>query len=172
MKQTVDAVNLVTILVGPPCTGKTTYLKGIPHDYVVSSDNIVDKLCQEHKISYRDYFGYSHKSRIKKKRNALFKEVIEASKNYSHVVWDLTNLKRVNRKQIMSYYPRAIFNAIVFDFTGNEQSLLKLNKKRYTETGKFIQEKVLHEMFKSFQPVKLNEGFTKVTDIPARNFTY
>jgi hypothetical protein len=71
----------------------------------------------------------------------------------------------------MSYYPSAIFNAIVFDFKGNEQNLLKLNKKRFTETGKFIQEKVLREMFKSFEPVEINEGFTKVTDIPARNFT-
>jgi len=165
MVQKINSAKLVTILVGPPCSGKSTYLKGMPHDYAISSGFIVAKLCKLHNISYHEYFGYSHTSAIKKKHNVLFKNMIEESKQYNHVVWDLTNLMHSNRKKIMSYYPNAVFNAVVFDFKGNEQQLLKRNDKRYATSGKFINKTTMLDMFKRFEPVDLSEGISDIKNI-------
>ncbi len=76
--------------------------------------------------------------------------MIEESKQYNHVVCDLTNLRRSNRKKVMSYYPDAVFNAVVFDFKGHEHKLLQINNERYKGSGKFINEIAMFDMFKRF----------------------
>jgi len=81
--------------------------------------------------------------------------MVEESKQYNHIVWDLTNLMRSNRKKTMSYYPSAVFNAVVFDFKGNEHELLKRNDKRYVTSGRFINTVTMLDMFKRFKIVDL-----------------
>jgi predicted kinase len=57
--------SLVTVLVGPPCVGKSTYLKKYDYDFVISSDDVVEILCERAGIQYHDFFKYSSNSNLK-----------------------------------------------------------------------------------------------------------
>ena len=41
------------------------------------------------------------------------------------MVWDLTSLTKKARKRLFNHYPQAIFNAVVYDFQGSENLILK-----------------------------------------------
>ena len=78
------------------------------------------------------------------------------------MVWDLTNLTKKSRKRIFTHYPQAIFNAVVFDFKGNENLLLERNQQRFKHHGKFVDEKVIKAMFLQYEQVNKAEGFTEL----------
>ena len=165
MTKVVNSVQLITILIGPPCCGKSTYLKSIDFDFIVSSDAIVEDLCQQMNIHYHQFFDYPNTSKIKIKHRKMFANKIRKSKAYEHIVWDLTNLQYINRKKIMSHYPNAQFNAVQFNFKGLEHSLLEINKKRHDSLGKYISDKVMLDMFQRFEPVEEKEGFENIKHI-------
>lgn len=155
--------SLVTVLVGPPCVGKSTYLKKFDYDFVISSDDIVEILCERAGIQYHDFFKYSSNSDLKKQHQTIFKQLIIESKNFEHVVWDLTNLTTKTRKRIFNYYPQATFKAVVFDFQGSESLILKRNQLRFKQHGKYVDEIVIKDMFLSYEPVSDDEGFNDVS---------
>lgn len=153
---------VVTVLVGPPCVGKTSYLKTIDYDFVISSDDIVFLLTSRAGEKYHDFFKYPLNSPIRKKYNEIFKQLIIESKSFAHVVWDLTNLTRKSRKKIFHHYPRAKFKAVVFDYLGNEALILDRNRIRFKQQGKYIEESVIKSMFLSYEPIDVKEGFSEV----------
>lgn len=157
--------DLVTVFVGPPCVGKSTYLKKIDYDFVISSDDVVEILCERAGIQYHDFFTYPSNSRIKKEHNKIFKQLIIESKKYTHVVWDLTNLTKKARKRIFNHYPQAIFKAVVFDYQGNESLILKRNQLRFKQHGKYVDEIVIKDMFLSYEPVSQSEGFNYIATV-------
>ncbi len=156
---------LITVLIGPPCCGKSTYLNTLDYDFVVSSDDIVEVLCRQHNMAYHDYFKLPSASKLKLWHSQIFSQLVHKSKHYQHVVWDLTNLTRQARAIIFKHYPKATFNAVVFDFKGKEDLLLKRNQQRFKRAAKFISEGVLLEMCEKFEPVSQHEAFSKVSII-------
>jgi predicted kinase len=155
----------VTILVGPPCVGKTSYLKDLDYNFVISSDDIVEILCQRKGIEYHEFFKYPSNSPIKKQHNEIFKQLIIESKSFAHVVWDLTNLTKKSRNRIFNHYSQADFNAVVFDFVGNESLILERNRLRFKQHGKHVDESAIKNMFLSYEPIDLEEEFTDVTSV-------
>ena len=155
-------ITRVTVLVGPPCCGKSTYLATIDHDFVISSDAIVEILCQQNDLHYHDYFQLPDNHRLKKQHHCIFERLIDESRKYKHVIWDLTNLTRQRRSEIFRYYPKAIISAVVFQFKGKEALLLARNQQRFLSQGKYIDDSVMKEMFKRYQPVTKSEGFVNI----------
>jgi predicted kinase len=155
----------VTVLVGPPCVGKTSYLKTFDYDFAISSDDIVDILTKRAGIYYHEFFKYPPNSNIKISHNRIFEQLIKESKNFEHVVWDLTNLTKRSRKRIFNFYPLATFKAVVFDFQGSESLILKRNQLRFKQQRKYVDEIAIKNMFSSYEPVSDNEGFIDVTVI-------
>lgn len=92
----------------------------------------------------------------------IFDKMIKESKAFNHVVWDLTNLTKKARATIFKHYPDAKFCAVFFDYRGKGELLLKRNRQRFHESGKYIDEKVLKAMFMQFEPVGDNEPFDNV----------
>ncbi|GAA6172046.1 hypothetical protein NBRC116592_17160 [Colwellia sp. KU-HH00111] len=154
--------NKVTILVGPACVGKSTYLLDKAYDYVVSSDKIVNDVCNEKEISYSDFFNLNFHHTIRKYQRKLFMQSINDSKHYRNIAWDLT---KKNRQQAMSHYPKAEFKALNFSFNKYEQQIINLNNKRNSKGLKVVPEKVLKQMFKSYEPVNFAEGFAEIINI-------
>ena len=107
--------SIVTVLVGPPCSGKSTYLKTLEYDFVISSDNIVEILCRNNELRYHEYFQLPSYHSLKAQHHQIFESLINESLSYQHVVWDLTNLTRRSRCKIFTYYPNAKILAVVFD---------------------------------------------------------
>lgn len=160
---------VVTILVGPPCVGKSTYLKSIDYDFVISSDDVVDLLSSQAGIQYHEFFKLPMRAKIRNQHNKIFQQLIVESKNFTHVVWDLTNLTKKARKAIFKHYPSVTFNAVVFDFLGNEKTILERNQLRFKQQGKLIDERVIKSMLSSYEPVELKEGFDNIKIIEFYN---
>jgi len=160
---------VVTILVGPPCVGKSTYLKSIDYDFVISSDDIVDLLSSQAGIQYHEFFKLPMNSKIRNQHYKIFEHLIVESKKFSHVVWDLTNLTKKARKAIFKHYPGVTFNAVVFDFLGNEKTILKRNQLRFKQQGKLIDERVIKNMLSSYEPVEAKEVFNNIKVIEFYN---
>jgi tRNA uridine 5-carbamoylmethylation protein Kti12 len=160
---------VVTILVGPPCVGKSTYLKNIDYDFVISSDDVEDLLSSQAGIQYHEFFKLPMNSKVRKQHIKIFKHLIAESKNFTHVVWDLTNLTKKARKAIFKHYPGATFHAVVFNFLGHEASILERNKQRFKQLGKLIDERVIKSMLSSYEPVEAKEGFKNIKIIEFSN---
>ncbi len=156
---------LITVLIGPPCCGKSTYLNTLDYDFVVSSDDIVEVLCRQHNMAYHEYFKLPPASKLKLWHSQIFAQLVHKSKHYQHVVWDLTNLTRQARAQIFKHYPKASFNAVVFGFKGKEDLLLKRNQQRFKASGKYIHASVIKAMILSFENPRTNEGFSHILPI-------
>ncbi len=164
------SVSKVTMLVGPPCVGKSHYVKSLQYNCLISSDRIVEQLCVKYGMQYHEFFAEPSSSSIKKEHRQCFDTAISQSKYFSHVVWDLTNLTCLNRKNVMSHYPKAIFDAVVFEFKGYEETLLQINKQRYKQVGKFIAESVMENMFTAFEEVTVEEGFANIIKVDINDF--
>lgn len=155
----------VTLLVGPCCTGKSTYLNKLSFDAVISSDNIVDDICAKKGISYSDFFELEYNHPTRRQQRKLFSDSVELSKNCRNIVWDLTNLTKKDRERAMLHYPGASCKAINFEFKGYEELVLSLNETRGKETGKLIPRSVLFSMFKRYQEISNNEDFESITNV-------
>lgn len=153
---------MVTVLIGLPCSGKSTYLRGIDYDFVVSSDAIVETICRQHKLAYHNYFKLLPQSKLKRQHKAIFEKLVQQSKNFEHVVWDLTNLTKKSRDVIFEHYQGTEINAVVLDYKDNEEVLIERNRRRFENSGKFIDEAVLRDMFRKYERVSVQEPFHKI----------
>ncbi|WP_064663374.1 AAA family ATPase [Pseudoalteromonas sp. MQS005] len=153
----------VTVLIGPACTGKSTYVLQRKFDYVVSSDDIVEKIINGHNLTYKEFFELEFNHPIRREQRALFFKSVQESKKYKNIVWDLTNLTKANRQKVFKHYPNANFHAIEFVFKGKEYFISKTCRWRYQETGKFIPEDTLKTMFDKYEPVSKLEGFDTIS---------
>jgi predicted kinase len=154
----------VTIIVGPSSTGKSTLVKECYEDYfVISSDNIVEKVCEKHNINYSEFFQLGFNHPLRKGQRKLFDQLIEVSKSHQKIVWDLTNLTKRDRAKAMSHYPKATFRAVEVEFKGWEKAIVKLSNESGLLTGKIVPEHVLLNMFKRYEPVSRDEGFTNIS---------
>ena len=156
----------VLTIAGPAGIGKSTLVKKVHNDrFVVSSDNIVDQVCKQHELTYSEFFQLGFNHPIRKKQRRLFDISIEESKNHQEIVWDLTNLTKRDRAKAMAHYPNATFRAVEVEFKGWEKEIIKLNHERGLRTGKIVPEHVLLNMFKRYEPVSKEEGFTEITTV-------
>ena len=162
--------NKVTVLIGPPCVGKSTYLNQIERDFVISSDGIVEILCRQHNLKYHEYFNLSVEHQVKRLHDQIFAILVQQSKSFGHVVWDLTNLTRRSRARIFTHYPKARFLAVEFDDVGGdpirlEKTLLTRNRQRNQACGKYINESALRHMIHSFERVDDTEKFSQIIKV-------
>ena len=153
----------VTVLIGPACTGKSTFVQRSKFDYVVSSDDIVEKIIHGNNLTYKEFFELEFNHPIRREQRTLFFKSVQESKKYKNIVWDLTNLTKANRKKIFKHYPNANFHAIEFVFKGKEYFISKTCRWRYQETGKFIPEDTLKTMFDKYESVSKLEGFDTIS---------
>ncbi|NMP17475.1 ATP-binding protein [Thalassotalea sp. Y01] len=154
----------ITLLIGPPGCGKSTFAKKL-HGFHISSDTIVERLCRQHRINYRQFFelATSHPIRIRHQR--LFQKRIAQSKHHDLVVWDLTNLTRSDRQRAIGYYPGAQYIAICFKNSDNPAYLREVNHKRQQSEQKFIPDTVLDDMLKRYQAPTKAEGFSDIISV-------
>jgi tRNA uridine 5-carbamoylmethylation protein Kti12 len=165
MKYIVEKIQTVTILIGPVCCGKSTYRQQNHFDFVVSSDDIVEKLCQENSLVYSDFFALNHRHSIKQQHREQFQQAIKHSTHQQNIVWDLTNLTQAERRNIMKHYPKAKFQAVEFCFIGYEKEIIHLSQLRGEKSGEKIPEPVIQNMLNRYQAVKPYEGFIEVVKV-------
>lgn len=183
---------VVELLVGIPCSGKSTYReKEYDHDkiFVISSDDIKEKYVKNTGVDYLELytkpkegetyhpiFGEKTESgnwflieeinkNISKDFNKMIRMSMTALNEGKKVVVDLTNLNKKDRKSVQNWYKdeeNVKFNAVVFEFEDNFELIKKQNRKRAQHENKTIPDYVLDNMRKKYMPIDLDEKISKI----------
>tara|TARA_B100002019_G_C21265423_1_gene599143 strand:- start:1466 stop:2086 length:621 start_codon:yes stop_codon:yes gene_type:complete len=185
----------VEILIGVPCSGKSTY-RGKTYNpettFIVSRDDIKKDLIEEYGIDYQSMykrpqegdpqehplFGVQTESgewsKVKEMNDQLSerfdirkKDSIKAIFEGKDVVFDMTNLTVKEREEIKDLFKDfdVDINAINFKFEGNEKLIKELNQKRGEQTNNFIPEFIIDDMMEKCEFATLDEGFSNVVKI-------
>lgn len=148
----------IKILIGPPLSGKSTYIKdNATYDEVIlSRDSIILELHPE--LKYTDAFNVCNQKEVDRLFKSRFAEYISEGKS---LVIDKTNLSSKTRRKLLNRVPADYYKIAVL-FNWDKKVLLERNIKREAEEGKFIPLKVIDDMLDSYVPIKDDEGFDKI----------
>lgn len=162
-----DGVGPVTIvLVGLPGVGKSTLINSIKDALlkvkisssiveVVSTDNIIEEVAAQYKLTYNEVFGDLIGFATKVSHSNARKYFDKAT---DLVVWDQTNLTRKSRKQKISMIPGYYRVIAIYLPAPNEDE----HNRRLNRPGKIIPSHVMESMRKSVEMPSISEGFDEV----------
>lgn len=146
------------VLVGPPASGKSTYISTMAHDSVIiSTDNIVEAIAKEQGKTYSEVW----KTSVKEATKRMYVQLDEAIKDRKNVIWDQTNLTAKKRKEILSRFPKDYHTECVY-FMVDQNELFRRLKARAIETGKDIPAGIVINMIKTYEVPDKSEGFDRV----------
>ena len=158
MTPSLTSTHTVTILVGLPASGKSTYANS--YHTVLSRDNLLTYTYPD--MTYNEAYTYVHSDSVRLQifNKAFDKLITQRAREQKDLVIDMTNLSLKSRRSMMQRFPHAQFKCVVFlpPFT-------KILARNTTRPDKSIPFDKLILMSKSFvMPVK-QEGFTDITYI-------
>ena len=148
----------LTLLIGPPLSGKDTFLQNnLKGQEIISRDNILMSL-----VNHNDYslaFRTVDQSLVDK----LLKETInKAIQDRKDVVINMTNLSKNGRRRFLQMSSNDYSKtAIVFPKLDME-IYKERNLKRQTEENKFIPLGVIQDMISRWEEVSYDEGFDNI----------
>lgn len=182
----------VDILVGLPCSGKSTHLsKNYDQNnlFVISMDNIRYEYAEKTGFKYHDFFSKPKEdetthplfgertengnwSTLEILNDAMHRDfasmIRQSQSELEHgkkVVVDMTNLTKKVRSGVMNWFKDVedvSFKAVMFNFEDNMDLILSQNKKRGKEQDKSIPDFVIEKMAETFEPIELDEGISSI----------
>lgn len=147
------------ILVGPPLSGKDTFISKLEIDNleVISRDAIVLELSPG--MNYNEAFSTVNQKLVDKTLKARIREASSENKN---VIINLTNLrKRGRRSFLLKFSDEYKKIAIIFPILSMDE-YDKRNSFRTESEGKTISMKVIKEMIDGYEAIDELENFDKV----------
>lgn len=150
----------LVLLVGLPCSGKSTYLASNYADYfIVSRDKALYDYCNEWPdATYNEVYSFIHSNENElKKFEAFFEYIIKEASNKDKVIVDMTMLSLKSRRNMMSKFSNFTKYCKVI-MTDNETMFKRNNERK----GKFIPYNVYNNMMASFTMPVIEEGFKSI----------
>lgn len=150
----------VIMLIGPPLSGKDTYLKiGIYDHYtIISRDDILMDLHNNN--NYKEAFHQVDPKNVDKTLNDHIVNSVTQKKN---VVINMTNLTKKSRNKHLSKFPSETYEKIAIVFPKLELvDYQQRNITRKEQQNKYIPTHVLESMISNWEDVDINEGFDKI----------
>jgi len=147
----------VTMLVGLPASGKSSYIKN-KHGVIISSDEYRKKL-------YNDVNNQTNNTELFKK---MFDDCVVALKNNSDVFYDACNINYKRRRQFVSEIKRLVPNAIcecLLVVTPYENCLYN-NSNR----PRSVPENIILKMYLNFTVPTYQEGWDKIGCIMSQDY--
>ncbi len=151
----------VIILVGPPLSGKTTWIKqNFPDTEVISRDETVMEVYGSR--NYTDAFANVDQKEVDR---VLQQKFIKANLEKKSVIVDMTHMVSKRRKQNLDYFSSDYYKlAVIFPILSDEEYEIR-NKKRIEEENKDLPMRIVKSMISSYQPISKEEGFDKVVSL-------
>ena len=151
----------VIVLIGPPLSGKTTWVKeNFPTTEVISRDEILMEVYGSK--NYTEAFKNVDQKEVDK---TLHERLIDANLQKKSVIVDMTHMASKRRKKNLNYFSDDYYKlAVIFPIL-SDQEYERRNKKRIEEENKDLPMHVIKNMISSYQPVSTEEGFDKVISI-------
>lgn len=154
----------IYILVGPPASGKTTWIqKEFQGEvFTVSTDDIIQEIADEEDTTYDEIFS----KYIKAAERLMWEDFDHlVAGNYSPIIVDRTNMSVKSRQRffdrLRNFHKGHGYkiHAVVFSKPDDDEYERRLNSR----PGKTIPEAVVSGMLASYQPPTEAEGFATVT---------
>jgi len=151
----------VIILVGPPLSGKTTWIrKNFPTTEVISRDETVMEV-----YGSRNYTEAFNNVDQKEVDRVLTKKFVDANAQKKSVIVDMTHMASNRRKQNLNYFSDDYFKlAVIFPILSEDEYITR-NKKRIEEENKDLPMRIVKSMISSYQPISKEEGFHKIVSL-------
>lgn len=151
----------VIILVGPPLSGKTSFIKeNFPDTNVISRDEIVMEV-----YGSRNYTEAFQKVNQKEVDRVLDSRLKEANLSKSNVIVDMTHMTSKRRRQNLNYFSDDFYKlAVIFPILSDDE-YVRRNTKRIEEENKDLPMGVIKSMISSYQTIKDDEGFNRVISL-------
>jgi predicted kinase len=160
-----EGVPTLTVLVGPPCSRKSTWVAANTNEntVVISRDALVEAAGEKRGMNYGEAFKFLMDNNDVSKREVdevMNKQVQTTRNDNKSVIIDMTSMSKKARRRWVNEFTK--YNKRVVMFVSGYQDLLECNKKREEETGKTIKPFVVDNMCKSFSLPMASEGFNLV----------
>jgi predicted kinase len=153
----------VIILIGPPLSGKTTWIKENfePGSFeLISRDQIVIDL--HGKDDYNTAFKTVDQKEVDK---ILVNKISTSAKEGKNAIIDMTHMTSKRRKYNLSFFGSEYYKlAVIFPVLKDEEYVAR-DKKRTEEENKSIPMHIIKNMISSYQSVKKDEGFDRVISL-------
>ena len=151
----------VIILIGPPLSGKSTWIReNFPTTEVISRDETVMEVYGSR--NYTEAFNNVDQKEVDKVLTQKFLDANLAKKN---VIVDMTHMASKRRKQNLNYFTNDYYKlAVIFPIL-SEEEYVKRNQKRIEEENKDLPMGIVKSMISSYQPITSDEGFNKVISL-------
>jgi predicted kinase len=151
----------VIILIGPPLSGKTTWIReNFPTTEVISRDEIVMEVYGSR--NYTEAFKSVDQKEVDK---VLAQRFLDANKEKKNVIVDMTHMASKRRKQNLNYFTDDYYKlGVIFPILSDDE-YVKRNQKRIEEENKDLPMGIVKSMISSYQPITSDEGFNKVISL-------
>lgn len=148
----------VMLLVGPPLSGKSTWIRSnFPEVKVISRDEIVMEVAQT-----RDYNKAFAEVDHKEVDRILAQRLNQSNIDDENVIVDMTNMTSKRRKQTLNFFGDNFYKiAVIFPILTDEDYQSR-NQKRISEENKDLPLSIIKRMISSYQTVSKEEGFDKI----------
>lgn len=148
----------VIILIGPPLSGKTTWIReNFPTTEVISRDEIVMEVYGSR--NYTEAFKSVDQKEVDK---VLTQKFLDANLSKKNVIVDMTHMSSKRRKKNLNYFSDDYYKiGVIFPILSVDE-YERRNQKRIEEENKDIPMGIVKSMISSYQPVMIDEGFNKL----------
>jgi predicted kinase len=148
----------VIILIGPPLSGKSTWIReNFPTTEVISRDETVMEVYGSR--NYTEAFNNVDQKEVDRVLTQKFLDANAAKKN---VIVDMTHMASKRRKQNLNYFSNDYYKlGVIFPILSDDE-YVRRNQKRIEEENKDLPMGIVKSMISSYQPITPDEGFNKV----------
>jgi predicted kinase len=148
----------VIILIGPPLSGKSTWIReNFPTTEVISRDETVMEV-----YGSRNYTEAFNNVDQKEVDRVLAQKFLDANTQKKNVIVDMTHMASKRRKQNLNYFSNDYYKlGVIFPILSDDE-YERRNQKRIEEENKDLPMKIVKSMISSYQPITTDEGFNKV----------
>jgi predicted kinase len=137
-----DGQPVVTLMVGPPASGKSTWVeKNTIADTILSRDAIVMEVATG--LTYTDAFNSVDQDKVTKIHGERLRKLVKDKKSF---IVDQTSMSRKSRRKILNQLGKGYWRKAVVFATGYEEIM----KRRHERKDKFIPDYVMKNMIGSF----------------------
>ena len=159
----------LTLLIGLPCSGKSTLRNKIlnenPDTFIISRDDLLEAYYKGlfgEIGTYNEMYNTIHNNEeLLKQFTAVFNELLKEAAKHNNVLIDMTQLSLSTRRKMLNNFQNFEKNAFIM-MTDNTE-LYRRNKERFEKENKLIKDIVLFNMMTSFVYPIYEEGFENIT---------